>query len=111
MSKVTHLSLEERKNIELGIVEGLCKAEIAKKINRSPSTVAKEIKKHRKIKPRNTFNRENICIHLKECHRCIKQCERYEEPTCLRRDRNVGSRVNKVRYLTVVVIMITLLNV
>ena len=91
MSKVTHLSLEERKNIELGIVEGLCKAEIAKKINRSPSTVAKEIKKHRKIKPRNTFNRENICIHLKECHRCIKQCERYEEPTCLRRDRNVGA--------------------
>lgn len=51
----THLSLEDRKNIELGIVEGLSKTQIAKKINRHPSTISKEIIKHRKLKPRNTF--------------------------------------------------------
>ena len=79
---IKHLSLEDRKNIELGIVEGLSKSQIAKKINRSSSTIAKEINKHRKLKPRNTFNMDSICIHLKECHRCTKKCERYQEPSC-----------------------------
>ena len=88
---INHLSLEDRKNIELGIIEGLSKTQIAKKINRSPSTVAKEIKKHRKLKPRNTFNMDSICIHLKECHRCPRKCEKYEEKTCSRRDRNIGA--------------------
>lgn len=87
----THLSLEDRKNIELGIIEGLSKSQIAKKINRTPSTVAKEIHKHRKLKPRNTFNMDSICIHLKDCRRCPKKCERYQEPSCSRRDRNIGA--------------------
>ena len=88
---VTHLSLEDRKNIELGIIDGLSKTQIAKKINRNISTVSKEILKHRKLSPRNTFNADSICIHLKECHRCIKKCERYQEPSCSRRDRNIGA--------------------
>ena len=88
---VTHLSLEDRKNIELGIIDGLSKTQIAKKINRNISTVSKEILKHRKLKPRNTFNADSICIHLKECHRCIKKCEKYQEPSCSRRDRNTGA--------------------
>ena len=83
--------MEDRKNIELGIIEGLCKSQIAKKINRNISTVSKEIIKHRKLKPRNTFNADSICIHLKECRRCIKKCERYQEPSCSRRDRNIGA--------------------
>ena len=88
---IKHLSLEDRKNIELGIIDGLCKSQIAKKINRNISTVSKEIIKHRKLKPRNTFNADSICIHLKECRRCIKKCERYQEPSCSRRDRNIGA--------------------
>ena len=88
---VTHLSLEDRKNIELGIIDGLSKTQIAKKINRNISTVSKEILKHRKLKSRNIFNADSICIHLKECHRCIKKCERYQEPSCSRRDRNIGA--------------------
>ena len=90
-TKVSHLSLEDRKNIELGIVEGLSKTQIAKKINRNISTISKEIIKHRKLKPRNTFNADSICIHLKECRRCIKKCKRYQEPSCSRRDRNIGA--------------------
>ena len=88
---VKHLSLEDRKNIELGIIEGLSKSQIAKKINRNPVTISNEIIKHRKLKPRNTFNMDSICIHLKKCHRCIKKCERYQEPSCSRRDRNIGA--------------------
>ncbi|MFR5683596.1 MAG: helix-turn-helix domain-containing protein [Clostridia bacterium] len=40
----THLSLEDRKNIELGIIEGLSKTQIARKINRHPSAIAKKLK-------------------------------------------------------------------
>ena len=87
----THLSLEDRKNIELGIIERLCKSQIAEKINRNPSTVAKEISKHRKLKPRNTFNQDSICIHLKNCRRCIEKCEKYQEPSCSYRDRTIGA--------------------
>lgn len=87
----THLSLEDRKNIELGITERLCKSQIAKKINRNPSTIAKEIAKHRKLKPRNTFNQDSICIYLKNCRKCIKKCEKYQEPSCSYRDRTIGA--------------------
>ena len=87
----THLSLEDRKNIELGIIEGLSKTQMARKINRHPSTIAKEIEKHRKIKLRNTFNRDSICIYLKNCGKCYKKCDRYKEPYCSRRDRNIGA--------------------
>ena len=69
---VKHISLEDRKNIELGIIGGLSKSQIAKKINRHPTTIANEIKKHRKLKPRNTFNMDSICIHLKECQFQLK---------------------------------------
>lgn len=88
---VKHLSLEDRKNIELGIIEGLSKSQIARKINRSPVTVANAIAKHQKLKPKNTFNMNSICIHLKECRRCTKKCERYQELSCARRDRNIGA--------------------
>lgn len=87
---VKHLSLEDRKNIELGIIEGLSKSQIFKKTNRTPVTISNEIIRHRKIKLRNTFNMDSICIHLKECRRCTKKCDRYQEPRCLRRDRNIG---------------------
>lgn len=86
-----HLSLDDRKNIELGIVEGLSKSMIARKINRSPATIANEITKHRRLKQRNIFNANSICIHLSECKRCIRKCERYQEPSCKRRDRNIGA--------------------
>lgn len=60
----THLSLEDRKNIELGITERLSKTQIARKIERHPSTVAKEIIKHRKLKSRNTFNNPYFYIFI-----------------------------------------------
>lgn len=59
-----HLSLEDRKMIEEGIEKGLRKFEIAKSINKSPSTITKEIKKNRKLKPRNLYNTTDKCIHL-----------------------------------------------
>ena len=86
-----HLSLEDRKMIEEGIEKGLRKFEIAKSINKSPSTITKEIKKNRKLKPRNLYNTTDKCIHLKDCKVCISRCKDYEEQPCFRRDRFVGA--------------------
>lgn len=86
-----HLSLDDRKKIEEGIEKGLRKFEIAKSINKSPSTVTKEIKKNRKLKPRNSFNTTDKCIHLKDCKVCISKCKDYQEQPCHRRDRFVGA--------------------
>lgn len=87
-----HLSLEDRIKIEEGIVKGLRKFQIAKSIFKSPSTVAKEIKRNRKLKPRSSFNiTTNNCIHLKDCKVCSYKCNDYQEPICFRRDRFVGA--------------------
>ena len=86
-----HLSLDDRKKIEEGIEKGLRKSQIAKLINKSPSTITKEIKRNRKLKPRNMYNAPNQCIHLKDCKTCISKCKDYEEKPCHRRDRFVGA--------------------
>ena len=87
-----HLSLDDRVLIEEGICKGLRKFQIAKLVGKSSSTIAKEIKKHRKLKIRNTFNDDAIkCIHLNKCKSCSARCKDYEEPTCFRRDRFVGA--------------------
>jgi IS30 family transposase len=89
----THLTLEERKIIQVGIENSSTKADIARTIGKDPTTVAKEIRKHRKLKPRNTFNRPILCAKLKTCPTkpCIKKCPLYEEPKCNRRDKSPGA--------------------
>ncbi len=56
-----HLSLDDRKRLKKELKNGLRKFEIAKSINRSPSTITKEIKKNRKLKPRNLYN---VCVDI-----------------------------------------------
>ena len=81
MSKQTHdnkhLTLDERKIIQTGI--------------ENPTTVAKEIRKHRTFKLRNQFIYPSICIHRQECGECKKQCPRYEEIKCNKRDKSPGA--------------------
>ena len=48
--KGAHLTLEDRKVIQAGLEKGLSKAEIARQLGKSPSTISKEIKIHRKFK-------------------------------------------------------------
>ena len=95
MSKQTcdnkHLTLDERKIIQIGIENRSNKVDIAKTIGKDPTTVAKEIKKHRTFKPRNQFIYPSICIHRQECGGCKKRCPRYEEIKCNKRDRSPGA--------------------
>jgi len=89
----THLTLDERKIIEAGISNGSTKAAIAKTIGKDATTVAKEIRKHRIFKARNTFNRPVMCDKLGICtHRpCLGKCEFFAEPKCNRRDKSPGA--------------------
>ena len=86
------MTIDERKIIQAGIENGSSKADIASVINKDPSSVAKEIRKHRIKKPRNTYNRPMVCIHIRDCgKKCKGNCERYEEPRCRRRDISPGA--------------------
>lgn len=89
----THLTLDERKIIQAGIENNSTKAAIGETIGKDATTVAKEIRKHRQLKPRNTYNRPIICINRKQCalKPCTKKCERHQEPKCKRRDRTPGA--------------------
>lgn len=86
-----HLSLEERKIIQTGIENRTSKVSIANTIGKDSTTVAKEIRKHRELRPRNVYIYPSICIHNKECGGCKKKCERYEEMICKWRDRSPGA--------------------
>ena len=88
--KNTHLTLEDRKKIQEGLENELSRTEIAKNINKDISTVAKEIKNRRKLKPRNPFNNPITCTKFKDCRICHGKCSEYEEIKCTRRDRKVG---------------------
>ena len=88
--KNTHLTLEDRKKIQEGLENELSRTEIARNINKDVSTVAKEIKNRRKLKPRNPFNNPITCTKFKECKICHGKCSEYEEIKCTRRDRKIG---------------------
>ena len=89
--KNIHLTLEDRKKIQDGIENELTKVEIAKSIGKDPTTVSKEIKNRRKLKPRNPFNNPITCTKFSKCGICHGKCSEYDEIKCLRRDRKVGA--------------------
>lgn len=89
----THLTLEERKVIQAGVENGATKADIARTIGKDATTIAKEIRKRRELKPRNTFNNPIACAKMNVCTKnpCVKKCEWHEEPKCNRRDKSPGA--------------------
>lgn len=90
--KGTHLTLDDRKFIQRGLEEHMSKAQIARELGKSASTISKEIRLHRKLKARPAFAQgpgyycENRG-HYKECQKCIRKCEHFRERTCRTRDR------------------------
>ena len=86
-----HLSLEDRKIIEENINKGLRKFETAKELNKSQSTIGKEIKNNRKHRYSQTDDAPWKCKHYKDCKVCIGRCSDFEEVPCFRRDRFIGA--------------------
>ncbi|MNS62437.1 Integrase core domain protein [compost metagenome] len=89
--KYSHLSLDDRKIIQEGIESELTKVEIARLLKKDPTTIGKEIRSRRKLKPRNIFNNPITCTNFKKCGICHGRCTEYQEIICLRRDRNIGA--------------------
>ena len=76
-----HLSLEDRKIIEENICKGLRKFETAKELNKSQSTIGKEIKNNRKRRYSIKEDAPWMCKHFNECKICISKCSDFEETT------------------------------
>lgn len=64
-----HMTMDDRVIIEKGLDTNQSLRSIAMQLGKDPTTIAKEIKKHRTIKAHNTFNDKspNKCALLKDC--------------------------------------------
>ena len=90
--KGTHLTLEDRKAIQHGLENNLTRAQIARDLEKSPSTISKEIKLHRKFKLTSAYGRgvRYYCENsgnFKECYGCKIECANFKERGCKRRDK------------------------
>ena len=105
----THLTLEERRIILVGIINGSTKTAIAETIGKDKSTVGKEIKARRTLTHKCKMPLE--CNNYRKCvygRQCTADCPEYEAFRCSRRDRSPGAcngcenwshcRFNKYQY-------------
>ncbi len=86
------LTLSQRLKIEEMLNQRHRKFEIANKLGKSQSTIAREINKHKKLKPQNVFRRDNLfnCKYFINCKVCTEKCRIFQPISCKERDRNIG---------------------
>lgn len=76
-----HLTLEDRIYIEESLDKGLSFKEIARYLCKDPTTIAKEVKAHRRIDPhyhdRFFYNAKNFCVRRFHCRK-TNACEKIE---------------------------------
>ena len=80
-----HLTYEERNFIEIGLNNGRNFTEIAKDLNKSRTTIMREVQKHKFRKTPSGFNKSNnLCKNRQECKKfnCTKKQKCYEEELC-----------------------------
>ena len=100
MANQKHLTLEDRNYIEQALNQDMTFKEIGKFLSKDPTTIAKEIKKHRERKEPNRFNgcgnickkrfscrRKYVCgkncnTLCFKCSRCNQYCSEFEEDIC-----------------------------
>ena len=87
------LTLSQRIKIEDMLNQRCRKYEIAKELNKSQSTIAREINKHKILKPHNIFKNDNAynCKYFINCKVCTGKCRIYQPISCKDMDRNIGS--------------------
>ena len=87
-----HLTLEERRIIHTGIMNGSTKTAIAKILGKDKSTIGKEIKQHRYLAHKCKMPLE--CNNYRKCpfeRKCSPDCPEYQPFRCSRRDRSPGA--------------------
>ena len=92
MKNQAHLSFDQRCKIESMLNQRKRKFEIANELDKSRSTISREINRHKQIKYSTTFNENNYnCKFFKNCRVCTGKCKIYQPISCPDRDRNVGA--------------------
>ena len=93
INKGKQLNLSERIKIEEMLNQRHRKFEIANELYKSQSTIAREINKHKKVKPANLFRQDNMynCKFFINCKVCTGKCKIFQPITCKERDRNIGA--------------------
>ena len=99
MVKGTHITLDQRDTILIEIKKGTTLNEIAKKIGKDPTSISKEIRKHRYVKQikRGDYIRSYCCIcsKVRECKKtkicstsCLYECRKciVKDPTLICKD-------------------------
>lgn len=82
-----HLTYEERNFIEIGLNNGRNFAQIANDLNKSRTTIMREVQGHKFRKNPSRFNNsKNLCKNRQECQKfdCTKKEKCYEEEICLK---------------------------
>lgn len=91
-TKNKHLTIEERRIIQIGIENASNKKAIAVTLGKDDSTIGKEIKLHRVCKYKCAMTLE--CSNYKRCkykRNCTITCPDYKKFKCNRRDRSPGA--------------------
>ncbi len=102
MCNSKHLTLEDRNQIEQGLNNNKTFKDIAIELNKDPSSISKEVRKHRIIKEGNYFHldrntcskkfnchRKNVCglnckKNCRNCEKCNKYCKDFSSDVCLK---------------------------
>ena len=101
-----HLTQDDRIYIEKSLDLKMPFREIAKYLMKDPTTISKEVRLHRRLKPRNPFNQENNCTRrikcslknvcgtgecgqmlCKGCPMCNERCVEFEAIRCVITDK------------------------
>ena len=77
MAKNTHLTFDERATIEVSLREGDTFAEIGKMLGKDPSTISKEVKNHKQIVRKESYN---PCAKRTDCSHMGKACKPCKHP-------------------------------
>ena len=92
IEKNKQITLSQRIRIEDMLNQRHRKFEIANELDKSQSTIAREINKHKKIKPANPLKKDNMynCKYFVNCKICTGKCRIFQPIYCKDRDRIIG---------------------
>ena len=92
IEKGKKITLYQRNKIEQMLNQRCRKFEIANELDKTQSTIAREINRHRILKPHNIYKTPNMfnCKHFSNCKVCTDKCKIFQPIACKDRDRNIG---------------------
>ena len=91
IEKGKQLTLSQRNKIEEMLNQRRRKFEIANELDKTQSTIAREINRHKILKPHNIYKSSNLfnCKFFVNCKICTNKCRIFQPISCKDRDRNM----------------------